>query len=149
LGQLAKELTLVGQRRNPDATNPGPEAELFPTGPNVAMVESQSGCIIRPFHESPNFGFLDLDANIRLAIPPKELVSASPPDEPSKELLEWADKEGIDLIGMKIQPAGSDKVFYGTKLLGTRAWRIDEASLSTLAADLQAGKPLNLAQPVD
>jgi hypothetical protein len=148
LGQIAKTLTLMGQSRRPSAPRPDSKAD-FPAGPGVVLVNSWRGYAIKPFHASRGESFLDLDANVRAAAPPKDLVSASPDDEPSNELVDWAEKEGVDLIGVKIRPAGGDKVFYGAKLLGMRAWRIDDASLSTVAGDLQAGKTPDLGQPVE
>jgi len=147
LGQIAKTVTLMGQGRRP-ATPDADARPTFPTGPNVVLVNSWSGYTIKPFDSSRGESFLDLDANVRAAVPPGELVAASPAGDPSPELLNWAEKEEIDLIGVKIQPAGSGKVYYGAKLLGMRAWRIDDAQLSTISADLQAEKSLDLGQPV-
>lgn len=148
LGQIAKAVTLMGQGRRPVRPD-GDTRPTFPTGPNVVLVNSWRGYTIKPFNSSREESFLDLDANVRAAVPPKELVRASPADEPSQELLDWAEKEEIDLIGVEIQRAGSNKVYYGAKLLGTRAWQIDNSRLSTLLADLQAETPLNLGQPLD
>jgi len=148
LGQIAKTVTLMGQERRPAPINSTSDSDV-PIGPNVIMPRSWSGAIIRPFNKSPGFAFLDLDANIRLAAPPKELVATSGPDDPSKELLDWAEKEGIDLIGVQLRSADTDKVYCGAKLLRMRAWRIDDARLDTLLSDLQAEKPLELGPPLD
>jgi hypothetical protein len=148
LGQIAKTVTLMGQGRRP-ITSDADARPTFPRGPKVVLVNSWRGYMIKPFDSSRGESCLDLDANVRAAVPPEELVKALPAGEPSAELVNWAEREEVDLIGVKIQPAASGKVYYGARLLGMRAWRIDDAELSTISADLQAEKPLDLSQPIE
>lgn len=110
--------------------------------------------------------FVDLDANIRCAVPPKELIDNSRDDEPSPELLKWAEKQEVDLIGIEMKPAGSDRVFYCLKPVGMRVWRLHESHVPPLPRfpgpqppdtplfaryfrELQKGNKIDLGEPID
>ena len=70
--------------------------------------------------------FLDLDSG-RHPSPPEELIKASSNGEPSKDLLTWAEQEGVDLITVKTRLPGSEKPVYAFQPLGMKVWRIDNA----------------------
>ncbi|HUT90393.1 MAG TPA: M56 family metallopeptidase, partial [Thermoguttaceae bacterium] len=96
----------------------------FPRGPNVAVGGNVVDIFIESFDESPSSGFLDLDTG-RHPKPPDELVEKSAGHEPSKQLLAWAEREGVDLINVRITPPGSDETFYAFQPVGMTVWRVE------------------------
>ena len=60
---------------------------------------------------------IDLDTG-RMPQAPQELVKGSSPGNPSPDLLAWAEKEGVHLIGMKFRPQGSEKSYYASAARG-------------------------------
>ena len=110
----------------------------IPCGPNVAVGGGASNYWIKSFDESPLDAFLDFDSG-RHPNPPKELVENSPGGEPSKELLVWAEQEGVDLITVRTRLPGSDKPVYAFKPVGMKVWRIDNACFDHLQDELCSG----------
>jgi beta-lactamase regulating signal transducer with metallopeptidase domain len=110
----------------------------IPCGPNVAVGGGASNYWIKSFDESPSQAFLDFDSG-RQPSPPKELVENSPGGEPSKELLVWAEQEGVDLITVRTRLPGSDKPVYAFKPVGMKVWRIDNARFDHLQNELCSG----------
>ena len=118
----------------------------IPCGPNVVVGGGASNHWTRPFDESPSRAFLDFDTG-RLPTPPKELVDNSSRGEPSKELLAWADREGVDLITVKTRLPGSDKPVYAFKPVGMKIWRIDNARFDHLDNELRHGNESDFSNP--
>jgi beta-lactamase regulating signal transducer with metallopeptidase domain len=123
-----------------------PPRSEFPRGPNVTVGDSTRNQLIRSFDESPSDGFLDLDSG-RHPCPPKGLLTATARHEPSKELLAWAEQEGVDLVNVKITPPGSDKTFYAFKPLGMKVWRIENSRFANIQKELRESKRLDLPAP--
>ena len=90
--------------------------------------------------------FLDLDSG-RHPSPPQELIKGSFNGEPSKDLLAWAEQEGVDLITVKTKLAGSEKPVYAFKPLGMKVWRIDNARFDNLQNELSYGGKGKLGEP--
>ena len=118
----------------------------FPTGPNVTVSDGWPDNHIRSFQESPSDGLRDLDSG-RYPRPPQELVKNSPGHEPSKELLAWAEQEGVDLINIKITPLGSGKPYYAFLPVGMKVWRIANDRFDDLEKELRKSKTLELPAP--
>ena len=79
-----------------------------------------------------------------MSLPPEDLVKTSSPGTPSPALISWAEKEGVNLIGMKFRPQGSEKSYLAFQPLGMKVWRIDNARYDQLATELQKGAKLDL-----
>jgi beta-lactamase regulating signal transducer with metallopeptidase domain len=118
----------------------------FPRGVNVEEGGEVFHTMIRSFDESPTQAFLDLDTGQR-PCPSQQLLETSTGHEPSKELLEWAEGEGVDLITVKITPPGSDESYHAFKPLGMRLWRVDKSRYETLAKELRNTEELDLPAP--
>ncbi len=118
----------------------------FPRGPNVTIGEGTHNSLIRSFEESPSNGFLDLDSG-RRPRPTEELIKTSAGHKPSKELLAWAEREGVDLITIKIKPPGGDESYYAFQPLGMKVWRIDNSRYDNLQEELRHGKKFELPKP--
>ena len=101
---------------------------------------------IRSFDEAPADGFLDLDTG-RLPNPPPNLVKTSSGHEPSKQLLAWAEAEGVNLVTIKIKPSGSNKWFYAFRPLGMKVWRIENSRFENIQKELRESKQLKLPAP--
>lgn len=86
---------------------------------------------------------IDLDTG-RLPLPPQELLKTSSPGSPSRELLSWAEKEGVHLIGMKFRPHGSQKSYFAFQPVGMKVWRIDNHRYENLEKELQEAEKLDL-----
>jgi beta-lactamase regulating signal transducer with metallopeptidase domain/protocatechuate 3,4-dioxygenase beta subunit/Leucine-rich repeat (LRR) protein len=113
----------------------------IPTGSNLAVGSGFANHTIISFDEPQPGGywrsFRDLDSG-RLPIPPQELVKTSINGEPSKELIAWAEREGVDLIVVKTKLPGSDKREYAFAPLGMKVWRIDNGFFDNLQDELNA-----------
>ena len=125
LDQTAKALEVYS--RSLSAESPQRRQGRFPVGPNVVVSEGEMNSTIRSFDEAPADGFLDLDTG-RLPNPPANLLKNSPGHEPSRDLLAWAEREGVDLINIKIK-SSDGKWFYAFKPLGMKVWRIEQQPL--------------------
>ena len=110
----------------------------FPGGPNVVVGTGMSNYFVESFDESPSRAFFDLDSG-RYPSPPKELIENSRDGEPSKELLAWAEQEGVDLIVVKTKLPGSDRPVYAFQPVGMKVWRIDNARFDRLQNELCYG----------
>jgi hypothetical protein len=140
LGQTAKALEFYSRSLSAASRRPG-QLE-FPVGPNVISSGGESDNDIHSFDERPADGFLDLDTG-RLPNPPKDLVKKSSGHEPSSELLAWAEREGVDLINIKLK-SHDGKWFYAFKPLGMKVWRIENSRFDSVETELRASKPLKL-----
>jgi hypothetical protein len=131
----------------------------------VVIGGGELNTFIRSFDESPADGFLDLNTG-RLASPPPKLVESfsghepssqmaawndlvnnSKAYEPSPELLAWAEREGVNLIHIKMKASNSDKPFYAFRPLGMKVWRIDNSRFDHLEKELRQSKQLALPAP--
>ena len=127
------------------ASNRPPRSE-FPCGPNVTLADGFTDHHVRSFEESPSSGFLDLDTG-RHARPPEELVKKSTGQGLSTELLAWAEREGVDLINIRITPPGSDHSFYAFEPVGMKVWRIENNRFDNLHKELRERQRLELPAP--
>ena len=84
-----------------------PATAEFPRGPHVTVSDWTLYTLIRSFKERPEEAFFDLDSG-RHPRPSKAIIEASAEGKPSKELLDWAEKEGVDLITVKIRTPDGD-----------------------------------------
>jgi hypothetical protein len=86
---------------------------------------------------------LDLDSG-RHPDAPDALLQNPLGREPSKEWLAWAEREGVDLINIKIAPPGTDKTFYAFQPVNMKVWRIDNNRFDNLQQELRGCKNLEL-----
>ena len=93
----------------------------IPCGATVAVEEGEAFPFIAAFDDprSPMsmMAFLNLNTG-QMPQPSAELLKSSSQGKPSPELLSWAEKEGVSLIGIKFKPSGSEKSYYGFQPLG-------------------------------
>jgi beta-lactamase regulating signal transducer with metallopeptidase domain len=122
----------------------------IPCGPDVEFTEGEDWPFIVAFDDSKHpmqqMAFFDLDTG-RLPTPPPDLVKNSSGGRPSPELLAWAEKEGIDLIGIKFKPPGSEKSSYAFQPVGLKVWRIENSRYNNLAKILQISEYFDLPKP--
>ena len=145
LDQTAKESARKFSIRSLSAESHQRRQPGFPFGPNVVVSESIMDSEIRSFDEAPADGFLDLDTG-RLPNPPANLVKNSRGHEPSTDLLAWAEREGVDLINIKLKsPDG--KWFYAFKPLGMKVWRIENSRFDGIETELRKSQQLKLPAP--
>ncbi len=122
-----------------------PPTEI-PCGPKASIGNGFARGPMQSFNEYPWQTLFDLDSG-RIPIAPKELVQQSPGGEPSQELVDWAQREGVNLICVKITPPGSDKPYYALKPLNMKVWRIDNDRYNNLRNELCYAKKVELPQP--
>lgn len=115
----------------------------IPCGANAIVGGSVSNSRVRSFDESTWGAFVDLDSG-RYPDPPRELLANSPGGEPSKELLVWAEQEGVDLIGVKTRLPGSEEPFYALMPLGMKVWRVENSLFENLQRELRFSDELVL-----
>lgn len=123
-----------------------PTQAEFPRGANVTEGDGSSNWLVRSFDESPSDGFLDLDSG-RLPCASKELIKASAGHTPSKGLLAWAKREGVDLITVKIKSPDGTKSHYAFQPVGMKVWRIANSRYDTIVQELRQDKKLELPEP--
>ena len=102
--------------------------------------------LILSFDESSANGLLDLDTG-RHPNPPPKLVKSSSGHEPSGELLAWAEAQGVDLITVKITPAGSGKSYYAFRPVGMQVWRIENDRYDNIEKEVCQSTQLKLPAP--
>ncbi|NQT15368.1 MAG: hypothetical protein HQ582_21610, partial [Planctomycetes bacterium] len=120
----------------------------IPCGANAIVGGSVSNSRVRSFDESTWGAFVDLDSG-RYPDPPRELLENSRGGEPSKELLVWAEQEGVDLIGVKTRLPGSEEPFYALMPLGMKVWRVENSLFEYLQRELRFSDELVLRTPWD
>ena len=59
-------------------------------------------------------------------------------------MLSWAEKEDVNLLGMKFRPHGSEKSYFAFQPLDMKVWRIDNSRYDHLITELQKGTKLDL-----
>jgi beta-lactamase regulating signal transducer with metallopeptidase domain len=124
---------------------PSPSMEI-PCGPHVVVGAGSICQFIKSFKEWPEEGFLDLDSG-KHPVPDGKLLDDSPEDKPSKELLNWASKEGVDLINVKIKQSGDEKSFYAFQPVGMKVWRIANDRYENLADEVRKSNKIKLPSP--
>ncbi len=117
-----------------------------PFGSRVVVSGGASNHRVQSFDESAWEAFLDFDTG-RRPNPPPELAKDAPGGEPSKELLAWAEQEGVDLIVVKVRLPGSKDRVYAFKPVGMKVWRIDNDRFDNLQNELVAGDRKELPTP--
>ena len=129
------------------ARAPKPSATTeFPRGPNVTVSDWTLYSLIRSFKERPEGAFFDLDSG-RKPRPSKAIIDASAEDEPSKELLDWAEKEGVDLITVKVKNPDGEGANYAFWPVGMKVWRIDNDRYDNIEKELRRDEPFELPKP--
>jgi beta-lactamase regulating signal transducer with metallopeptidase domain len=125
----------------------------FPTGPKLIVDEGVWWSFIQSFDESPGDGFLDLDTS-RHPNPPQDLLTkpagshaaGSLATPLSPDLIAWAEREGVDLVNVKINVPGG-KTYYAFQPLGMRVWRIENRLADALQKDDHQGITIDLPAP--
>ena len=82
----------------------------------------------------------------RLPNPPANLVKNLRGHEPSSDLLAWAEREGVDLINIKIK-SSDGKWFNAFKPLGMKVWRIENTRFDGIETELRKSQQLKLPAP--
>lgn len=78
-------------------------------------------------------------------LPPPEKLEASH----ETVLAAWAEREGVDLVGIEYRQPGSERTFRVVKPLGMKVWQIDNARWETIRDELASGKPLAWGRRAD
>ncbi|WP_165226336.1 M56 family metallopeptidase [Aquisphaera insulae] len=122
-----------------------PADQPFPTGPAVHGDTTRANIILGPPQPLEYYRtFEDLDSG-RMTTWPGELGDPVAPKPGAIEA--WAADQGIDLQGTHYRIPGDDRVHFGLKPLGLRAWEIDNDRFDRMEQELKAGPP-KLGRPV-
>ncbi len=132
LGQAAAALRTTGVVR----------PSTFPRGARVTLGERSIDSFIKSFDEWSAEALHDLDTG-RYANPPAELIKSSQPNQPSPDLLAWAEREGVDLINIKLK-ASDGKPYYAFQPVGMKVWRIDNARYAHIEDELRTNNKFEL-----
>jgi len=143
LGQTGRTLEQVS--RSLAATSHQAVRSEFPRGPNVVADGGSQNGWTPSFDEHPADAFWDLDTG-RYPNPPPNLVKTSAAHEPSKQLLAWAEAEGVDLVTVKTK-ASDGKWYYAFKPLGMKVWRIENSRFANLEKELHESRQFLLPAP--
>ena len=150
----AAQLELIEESLDRYAATISPEPKRspqagFPRGAGVVLTEEVENVVIRSFKDESEFAFLaflDFDTG-RLPRPSKSLIEASAEDEPSKGLLDWAEKEGVDLITFKAKNPGGDGFHYAFQPVGMKVWRIKNSRYEKIEDELRGNAKFELPDP--
>ena len=123
-----------------------PATAEFPRGPHVTVSDWTLYTLIRSFKERPEEAFFDLDSG-RHPRPSKAIIEASAEGKPSKELLDWAEKEGVDLITVKVKNPDGEGFYHAFWPVGMKVWRIDSDRYDKIGKELRRDKPFELPKP--
>lgn len=118
----------------------------FPHGPKVRLGEGTMISFIKSFEEGPADALRDLDTG-RYANPPIALIKNAPNNEPSPELLDWAEREGVDIVSIKRIDRSSGKAYYAFQPVNMKVWRIDNNRYDRIQEELRQSKSLDLPAP--
>lgn len=118
-----------------------------PSGPHVELIGVSSGTF-QSVHNGSGSCFIDLDTRRELGWP-DELPALGKTRLDSPELLAWARREGVDLVGITHTPAGEEEPLYCLMPLDLRAWKITEQEHRTLPDMVHGKKPYPLSRPAD
>jgi beta-lactamase regulating signal transducer with metallopeptidase domain len=143
LDQTAKVLEVYSRSLSAALRQPGRSG--FPCGPSVVLEGGSQDGWTPSFDEHPADAFRDLDTG-RLPNPPPDLVKTSSGHEPSKQLLAWAEGEGVNLVTVKIK-ASDGKWYYAFRPLGMKVWRIENSRFANLEKELHESRQLLLPAP--
>ncbi|NOY40276.1 MAG: hypothetical protein GXP26_00365 [Planctomycetes bacterium] len=119
----------------------------FPVGDDVRLSEGTSGVTISPAENPRRDCFYDLDTG-RQAGWPSELPAWGTVDENSPKVIEWARKEGFDLLGVLENENDSEIKKYAVRMLGMRAWQITDTQFKELPKAMQGEVPYPLNKKV-
>lgn len=129
------------------AAMPRPEArDGFPCGTGVTMGGGMRSHTVRLFDESIVPGLYDFDTG-RQPVPARALVDGSADGVPSKELLVWAEREGVDLVAMKTELPGFGKPVFAFQPLGMQVWRIGNDRYDELRDKIRYQDEIALPDP--
>jgi hypothetical protein len=93
-----------------------------------------------PLEESPADSCLDLDTG-RRPVPPLELA-VTIDGRPSSALLAWADRNGVDVIGVRHQPPGADIAYRCLMPLGMRVRPVTQGPVIEVQQQFMQGRPV-------
>ena len=123
------------------ATTDQPPRLAFPRGPKVTEGRDAVSST-RPFAEPSSQGFWDMDSGRRLR-PSQDLLTTAKGHELSKELLAWAEGQGVDLINIEIRLPGSDEPVRAFQPVGMKVWRIENSRYESIANELRVTGEFN------
>ena len=118
----------------------------FPHGPKVRLGEGTMISFIKSLEEGPADALRDLDTG-RYANPPIALIKNAPNNEPSPELLDWAEREGVDIVSIKRIDRSSGKAYYAFQPVNMKVWRINNNRYDRIQEELRQSKSLDLPAP--
>ncbi len=120
----------------------------LPTGPKLGLVDVTSGKIIQSAQESKQRCFIDFDTGRETGWP-KELPPIAQLGADQKPIINWADKQGIDLMGITYQPPGFDAPIYCLQPLSMKVWQLTPEEQRSLPLAIRGEIPYPLGHPVD
>jgi beta-lactamase regulating signal transducer with metallopeptidase domain/protocatechuate 3,4-dioxygenase beta subunit len=118
------------------------------TGPKLGLVGGFSGKIIQSAHESKQLCFIDFDTGRETGWP-KELPPLAQMGADDQRIATWADKQGLDLMGITYQPPGYDAPIYCLQPLGMKVWQLTPEEQRLLTKAIMGEIPYPLGHPVD
>lgn len=119
-----------------------------PSGPDVKLNGAGWGGTIQSVNDTGEACFVDLDTR-REAGWPDELAPLGKTRLDSPELLEWARREGFDVVGISHTPEGEKKPLYCLMPLDLEAWKITEDEHRELGDAVLGKQPYPLTRPVE
>ncbi len=130
----------------PAPRKPGHSNQPFPLGAGAREGTSWRGSIVGPPQPKiRSITFVDMDTGRQCAWP-SELPA---PEKAKPEDVErWAAKNGYDLQGVEYHEHDPDRSFHAIRLLGARAWLVDDAEYEKIENRLRAGDAPALDRPV-
>lgn len=118
----------------------------FITGEDVEVGGEWSNVTIGSIREKGRRCLVDLDTNLT----PNWPEGVPDPNDPGfsiGELSDWADENGIDLIGDQYVSPGSKKRYYCLRAHRMKVWQINNSRWETIKEEVAQPEPLKLGQP--
>jgi hypothetical protein len=74
-------------------------------------------------------------------------MKRSPGTTLSEDLLAWAEREGVDLVTIRVRRPEGNESYYAFQPIGMNVWRITNDRYDNLEKELRAAKKLDLPEP--
>lgn len=118
----------------------------FPASPNAQITGGAANVIIGAFEDRASECFLDLDTG---RWPGRQSAADELGNQSGVVETAWAAKQGIDVVGTKHTPDGSDRSQFALRGVGLRAWEVSGDRWDTIEQELRSGEPLKLGRPTE
>jgi beta-lactamase regulating signal transducer with metallopeptidase domain len=119
-----------------------------PTGAGLTLAKSLATWTVESANEPKSACLIDLDTG-RQGKWPVSVPALANAKVDSPELLEWAAKEGFDIVGVTHTPEGESQPLYCIKPLGMRCWKLTPGEHREIGEAMAGRKPYPLENPVE